>query len=182
MRDLRAALQGSTPWPEVKDQTDGPATLWPGCPVLGIARTRHPPGCPCSTFLSTETQTHARSTPRPRCTYTHMRTRVCMHKRITFPSPRRPLRPGRSVIPLSEHPSSPLASAERQQRRGRESAGPAPAALPAALPAARPARPPASAEKPEEPRRDRGRGPRATAATQLAGAAGMVPARARGRG
>lgn len=141
--------EGSAPWPEVKDQTDGLGTLWLGCPVLGLAQTHCPPPPPprslCSTFLSTARQTHTRSTPRPGCrharrdgTHTHMRTRVCTHKLFTFPSPQRLLRPRRSLVPLSEHPSSSLASAEQQQRRGRESAGPAPAALPAALPASQP--------------------------------------------
>lgn len=93
-------------------------------------------------------------------THTYTRTRVCMHKLITFPSPQRLLRPCRSLVPLSEHPSSPLASAERQQRqekrwtRAGSSAcrtarvsdlSPAPVAFPAA-----------SAEKREKPQRDRG--------------------------
>lgn len=60
--------------------------------------------------------------------HTHTCTRVCMHKLITFPSPQGLLRPHRSLIPSPEHPSPLLASAG-QQRRGRERAGPTPAAL-----------------------------------------------------
>ena len=94
--------------------------------------------------------------------HTHTCTRVCMHKLITFPSPQRLFRPRRSLIPLSEHPSSPLASAERQQHRGRQSAGPAPTALPAALPASQPALPPRS--RSQLPRQRNRRNPKGIAA------------------
>lgn len=62
----------------------GPAAP-PGPSAAPSYRQRHKP-------------THTR--PRGPAVHTHTCTRVCMHKLISFPSPRRLLRPRRSLIPF----------------------------------------------------------------------------------
>lgn len=79
--------EGSAPWPEVKDQTDGLGTLWLGCPVLGLAQTHcpppHPPGHSAApSCQQRDKPTHARPHGLAADTHdvtAHAHTHICAH-------------------------------------------------------------------------------------------------------
>lgn len=126
---IRAVLWDSKTLAWVKDQTDGLSTLCPGCPSPAPA-WHHVLPVLLQHLLVTAGQTHARPAAWPSCghaqcehTHTHTCTHVCTHKLITFPSLWRLLRPRRSLISLSEHPSSPSGSSAEAGKRWTRAGG-----------------------------------------------------------